>query len=96
MSQMTNGIVNFRTYLETCSGKLLFLDLYTPISHEKLYGQLVHVYILKIDFFLLNVIFDYSMVLQIYANPNKLVYGVTSQVCMNSNNNTLNSGGVTH
>ena len=45
MSQMTNGLVNFRTYLKTFGGKLLFLDLYTPISHENLYGQLAHAYI---------------------------------------------------
>ena len=39
-SQMTNGIVNIRTYLKT---------LYTPISHENLYGPLAHAYILKLS-----------------------------------------------
>ena len=39
---------------------------------------------------------NYSIVLNIYANPNILVYGVTSQVCISSNNNTSNSGGVMH
>ena len=42
---MTNGIVNFRTYLKTCGGNLLFLDLYAPVSDEKLYEQLAYVYI---------------------------------------------------
>ena len=39
---------------------------------------------------------NYFMVLKIYDNPHTLVYGVTSQVCISSNNNTSNSGGVTH
>ena len=42
---MTNGIVNFRTYLKTCGGNSLSLDLYTPISDEKLYEQLANLYI---------------------------------------------------
>ena len=39
---------------------------------------------------------NYFMVLKIYDNPHTLVYGVTSQVCISSNNNTSKSGGVTH
>ena len=35
--------------------------------------------------------YNYFTVLKIYANPHTLVNGVTSQVCISSNNNTSNS-----
>ena len=41
--------VHFRTYLKTCGGKVLFVGFYTPLSHEKLLGQLAHVYFLKLS-----------------------------------------------
>ena len=48
MSQMTDGIVIFRTYLKTCEETIIF-DLYTPIYQEKLYRQLANVEILKLS-----------------------------------------------
>ena len=32
-----------------CGGKLIFLDFYTTLSHEKIFGQCAHVFILKLS-----------------------------------------------
>ena len=49
-----------------------------------------------IFFYKASFIENYFMVLKIYAIPNTLVYGVTSQESISSNNNTSNSEGVMH
>ena len=80
-------------------GKKMFAGKCKLLSPQgKISSNLYRASVRDMNFFFCNASFgeNYSMVLKIYANPNTLVCGVTSQVCISSNNNTSNSGGVTH